>query len=524
MKKMALLLALLLNVVPLQASNEQLKCSKAGTVIFFINGIDTKLRHYNQEIQRIKEIESESRYPSINLRVDPRQNAEVDGHHNRTDGFVTDVSESINQWLDEKNDSPLTADMAANIILLAQERLPNEIEKKKTELFLERNSTFTWRMEDLLEIVGKVNGHLESGKKVIILSESQGNFFANEAYNSLMTIQAQDNSIDRFAVLSNFQVASPTTPLNPKNSKLKLINDILKFTGQEPSYEPILVPVPGTGAQKHAKSPEDWMNHLFLRTYTLPDSYGFKVRKINSSDEYKTISRVFIEELHNSALALADNCIGPEVTVEPFTVASSHALTEITLKIKDGGAGLASYSVGGAWPLVKNTVTGTIPEDAVVEGIATVKVNVPFAFPGSGELNIRVYDNEGKYADTSVSFTTPNSVPYGTVATVGCETNNVWPAVSGIHASVSITDDSQNFYLVAYDSLGTAPRSLGQVALAWFTPPYPDYPYTYTWTGTYGIVGDDVDRARTFTYVLSDGEYSVTLGTYSYSRDQCEMR
>ncbi len=308
MKTLFLCFLLFILALLAHASNEQLQCSKKGTVIFFINGIDTSPETFDKEKDRIREIERQSRSPEYNLRVDPRVTADVDGYYNRTDGAIADIWESMGQWMDETTGNAIDAKMAAKLVI-AQKPLPNEIQKKKIEIQQQRQTQTTWRQADLNGMVAQINGHLSSGKKVIILSESQGNFYANEIFNAISEIQKNDASIDRLGVLTNFQVASPTSPINPKRSMLKLRNDIVAPFGHDPSYEPTYTAPPELPeAKRFDHSPIDWMNHIFLNTYALPDSYNFKIRKINSNDEYKTIRHVFVEELHNSALTLADNC------------------------------------------------------------------------------------------------------------------------------------------------------------------------------------------------------------------------
>ncbi len=95
------------------------------------------------------------------------------------------------------------------------------------------------RQQDLLKMAGQLSPYIENRDKVLLISHSQGNFFADDLMNVMLPNRDDPNSVsgDRFKFWGNLQLASPVS--NPvmassRYRSMKFTQDLIanQFLGQ----------------------------------------------------------------------------------------------------------------------------------------------------------------------------------------------------------------------------------------------------------------------------------------------------
>ena len=184
-------------------------CEEKNTAVFFVNGIATIEYEALKNLDTLKESLLE-KVSTGQLTQEQFDKLEFDIAYNPTGGVLPDLAESIAQDLENSVENVWTGlwkvlfGFPVELGLLSQEQRDEIIEKiKVATLGLVVNE------QDLLRHLEKYRKSLLEGKKVLMVSHSQGNFFANAAWNVLATEAAVPDSPFTTASFGIVGVATP---------------------------------------------------------------------------------------------------------------------------------------------------------------------------------------------------------------------------------------------------------------------------------------------------------------------------
>ena len=297
------------------AAQTDLKCSKNGLNIIYVNGQDNELIDVMLVRSKLSSLYG-SKYRSKRL---DEKNVNFGFVYNRTFGQSTsgvpiaDFLESIVLILASRPGVTIEEAWNATYRTLMNLWDPNdELDRwliSKTQAIQLINTPevlgrlYGATVQDLGMIKEKTKSYLANDKKVIFLSHSQGNLFVNRAYIEL----AQENTqikgkpfIENVDVIGNLQIASPASSIAiPKSSLVtNHLDAILRApTSMGPTFF-LALPFPDT----RTSTSDQRLNHSMLDTY-LGGSVGSTVR--GNLPELR--DRVF-EELERVAISLESNC------------------------------------------------------------------------------------------------------------------------------------------------------------------------------------------------------------------------
>lgn len=212
---MKILILFLVCIQFARGESSSLSCSKAKTFILFINGINNEEREVIASTEVVRDLINKGlTHYDINGQV------EIDYSYNSSEGFLKDKIQMIDQKLaGDKNDINLARALyffSPKIFILNQGlQLYKDIE---LEIFKSINTGKYNSVIDTAEMIAKVDAQLELGNKIIIISHSQGNIYANYVYEGLLKRGRSRKELSKY--LGNLQVGSVASKVKAKNNRV----------------------------------------------------------------------------------------------------------------------------------------------------------------------------------------------------------------------------------------------------------------------------------------------------------------
>jgi hypothetical protein len=285
-----------------------LRCSKAGTVVLYVNGImNTDSQAKAAAADMIWMYYQAKQITSI---LDSKNDVGVTFYYNQSVDIIADLYESAAQKFDQEKGIANTIGyvLAHYMISLYPQKF---IDLLKLNISLEDLSNFylpyTLQLAQLEQtttsgLIGRISRILASDSKLIIVSHSQGNLFTNSAYNDLAAqnplISGARRFSDYFGVLRNVQVASPASSIAMQGSHVTNSKDIILLTPGAMEKTDDLPDV--TISPDPRDSFDVVMNHGFATTYINGELFFDLKEKVGS-------------RIYNEALNLSSNCGEPPV-------------------------------------------------------------------------------------------------------------------------------------------------------------------------------------------------------------------
>ena len=365
------------------------KCSKNGTNLIFINGVDVdKAEGALHASNFVRIIENEVGYS----RIDKNSNVDVVFIHNRNVTKAIDYIEAGAQGLNTRFSSISTEAafvLIYNVLTGAQMVAPplpgfnwfEELKINEIEEFKEVTQ------EDIRILKEAIVSSLIVDKKVILVSHSQGNFFVTSALEELDgTQEIREGKIFKFNnyknVIGNLRVASPQD-IELAHSARTVLNDqdflhaniIIRNLANTPPPTFVLTK-PEESLDLRDESDRE-INHGFSSTYLFRindlDGYLFQNYSEPAQRSYVRAQHLSLDSLGKQTLdrlvevanGLDSNC--SENCIEVKTASSFQAIRHTNPDGSEGG--LVSVEA-----FVAPTVT--IDPDAIVCGRAHVLDNV----------------------------------------------------------------------------------------------------------------------------------------------------
>lgn len=289
-------------ILSFSAFATELKCSKNGTAIVYINGFgNTKddLRESYLAVWGIagdlaSSIDRDSSTP-------PKSNLYYDFQYNHTTGLITDLLEAFGQkWraaVGNKTDPYKVWSKYLRLYKFPSTITdPDIILQLKFDLdrVVENLSQLPPVAQDTIALAQKVGGYLVAGKKTVLVSHSQGNLFSNEMYRVL---QQRPEAASKLQFYSNLMVATPANSNYSGGPWITLSEDaVIKPFGLNANYELIQTPF--------------GMNHGFYEIY-LSSVLQATFKPVSSSFPFiqsGTMEQIFTGNLIETAKLLESNC------------------------------------------------------------------------------------------------------------------------------------------------------------------------------------------------------------------------
>lgn len=246
---------LVLNVGQVSAQSTQTtSCiQEPGTVIVFGNGImniETDADDSRNRIENLLRVE---------LTPDEFRKLEFKVAYNQSYGFPSDLYESLKQRLG--TDNVVTSFWRW---LGGLEVLPDAVQQEFSRIAVSFDFSTRVGTEDLSKHLAMYRAKTLEGKKILAVSHSQGNFFANAAYETLYS-GSSPLTTRSFGIVS---VANPASFVGGRGPYTTLVEDwviegirIATVPGINPPLFPNLTNILSDGATS------DWRGHGFLEVY-----------------------------------------------------------------------------------------------------------------------------------------------------------------------------------------------------------------------------------------------------------------
>lgn len=195
---------------------KSLSCSSTGSRIVFVNGVWNELndpKDSAEEVNRLIKIDKK--------RYDAKGVISVDYVYNFSEGYYLDVLQVAAQKAKELG---VDVESALRNFFYKKEKLceasPVLCRKIDSEAFKMAEQTVYHSEKTVSELVSKITSGFFGDKKVILVSHSQGNFYANDAYHRLFRYYPTEAK----KYYANLQVAPPTFSAKSEKSKYILSN------------------------------------------------------------------------------------------------------------------------------------------------------------------------------------------------------------------------------------------------------------------------------------------------------------
>ena len=310
-KSSLVILLSILSFASWASEHKSLSCSKNKTLIFFINGMNYSPFQYNRALNILREISASNK-----LKFD-QKDIIVDGQYNTSESFITDFYQLVMQRVAEnkqiKSDGAFKFAMAYFFKKqdLAVDAIKAELLKQLMgeELLWKERSTYH-EYNDLTLMMGKIRAAINNNIKVIVVSHSQGNMFANKLHEMLLSSGVPKEKIDKY--IGNLQVASTAGSVKYKNNRVFSLQEDIALNAFRVSTRRSLVPQQyRVGniffcAWTNPIKPPD-LCHDFANTY-LSSSLGATGPKQGSKFISNRSNRdIFIDNLEEVAWMLANN-------------------------------------------------------------------------------------------------------------------------------------------------------------------------------------------------------------------------
>jgi hypothetical protein len=220
-------------------------CGGKDTTVYFGNGILTSFSEANRDLEDLKRslqtIMSQEDFDKLdfNLAI------------NHTGGTLADLLESTIQSL--QNDYARFWRILAGL-----EAMPDFFSDKLLELAAASDRDALLSNSDLGTQVASYKNSILEGKKVIVFSHSQGNFFANQAYRNMSTQERPS-----FGIVS---IANPDTEVATVGPYTTLVEDLV-IQAVRAVKVIFNLPAPLPANLSNFAIPNVWHGHSFSKVY-----------------------------------------------------------------------------------------------------------------------------------------------------------------------------------------------------------------------------------------------------------------
>ncbi len=255
------------------AQEQPVICDGKDTAIFYVNGIMNTKKEAKENLNELKDslFQKVSTGQLTQAQFDAM---EFDIAYNPSAGLMRDLTEALANKLEESVETVWT--FAWEIVLSVPEALTLIDEEIKNDILTKVTAATVGLVinpDDLGNHLAKYrNSHLQ-GKKVIMVSHSQGNFFANAAFDVLEAESQQEGStldIFGFGIVS---VATPAGTVAVGNRYSTFDEDKVIEAVRVATLPPGLVsPLPSNVAfpQAQEDSLDAPLHHNFINAYMSP--------------------------------------------------------------------------------------------------------------------------------------------------------------------------------------------------------------------------------------------------------------
>ena len=302
---------------------EELACSKSGTHLLYLNGMfNSEGKEVKGSVQHLQEVVLNSL--DDRKKVDKKGDITISHSYQvslfftnksipgKTVGFMADIMEVLGNYVQDQiefseiEDTSVWDALPGHFFKATKYLAPKKSRAVKSVNNLRRvtegfyTPTFgeDFQISDTGRAVDAIIDLLKDGKKIILVSHSQGNFFANQVYNNLFN---GDHGIelDRYKNLyGNMQIATPVSFIStPNNEYITSVQDIVID---------LIIPnnLPGNVTyvgKSHLQ--EDKIGHAF----TLYTSDNILVENHEDNNVY-TGKDLFLKKMNLIASRFAPNC------------------------------------------------------------------------------------------------------------------------------------------------------------------------------------------------------------------------
>lgn len=279
-----------------------LSCSRAGTVIIYVNGVWNSDKELNESLIAIRQI-----VIGKEELFDSSTQVFFDSSYNTSENKWRDLTQLLRQKLaQEKRFTTFEIDRLVAFYLFRTEDFISavgvdfwrKVEGIKLKLMAEEdyNSSI-----DTSRLASKISGHLSTGRKVIVVTHSQGGIYANMAYELLLERGVSKALLD--SSYGNLQIGSVAVSIKAKNQK-HITHDrdyaigLLREGGKNVlrSNYVSISPCPLS----------DFLCHELLKTYLAPTVFA-RGAKQGIGNVARSFQNIFIDTLQELAWTLGNN-------------------------------------------------------------------------------------------------------------------------------------------------------------------------------------------------------------------------
>lgn len=312
--KNKLILLLLMSFYGSQLMAAQLTCSINGTEILFVNGVDNTLKDIDNSLHSL-----ERHFELIPFDVDKKMIVGIDFSYNHTVNENLDFLEAGAQSIESMSNGSITFETAFVNLYKLFFNLPHTDSLDTSVVntyYLENrekiNQLVELEKQDVSLLADKIKKKIDLHRKVLIVSHSQGNFFANKAL--LQLIERPDFDYEKYkGIIGNIRVASPESRVIASNSALvqNSADAILKVPGSPyPNYI-LYVPDPAWDIRTNEQDKKD--NHSFVETYMF-DLAQFGDDAYNENQSLVGLRKRTIKAITDTAAKLKPHPLCPYCT------------------------------------------------------------------------------------------------------------------------------------------------------------------------------------------------------------------
>ncbi len=281
---------------------KSLSCSSGGTAIIYVNGVWNSKEDANDSTEKIRDL-----IRLLNSKLDARSVVSLELSYNTSEGKIRDIKQLLRQKLaGQRRFTNIEIDFLtaayffdlSDFITYVGRELYLEIEEKKMLMLAEEDSNSsidTWLLTE------KIKGHLYAGRKVIVVTHSQGGIYANMAYDQMLRMGVPLETLNKF--YGNLQLATVAKSLRAKNSIYVTHNFDTAIQHLISAKKSVLAP--------NYKSTDiclsnDISCHRFVETY-LSTNFFANGPQQGRGDLNRKLQSVFLDGLEEVAWKLANN-------------------------------------------------------------------------------------------------------------------------------------------------------------------------------------------------------------------------
>lgn len=271
-------------------ASRELTCSTSGTDVIFVNGINWEEEYISEVLYN--NIESEIPENFLDNSSQASSKVKFKLSYNHSNGFLRDMLESAAQKISQNfNISSGSAFVAAYYFtyrgVVAIDFIESIFEGNRPTFKSLANfmisffspsiidnmvqDSFSVNLADTKSLKSSISSTLLRGKKLILITESQGNFFGKQAIQDFLNgenLSYGDKTgkiSDYLGVIGQLQIAPPTGSLLPKNKVVLNDKDIINLVFFErPDSNFTLIP---PSPDLRSSSIDRFSNHFITSTY-----------------------------------------------------------------------------------------------------------------------------------------------------------------------------------------------------------------------------------------------------------------